>query len=64
MGSTDKDQSWYYDLCNKQVTQGKHGSSLDRMGPYPNREAAEHALQLAAQRNKQVDDEEEQWQQG
>ncbi|GGG25087.1 hypothetical protein GCM10007304_43660 [Rhodococcoides trifolii] len=46
---------WYYDVETKQVSQGKTTGYSNRMGPYPDRDSAEHALETAAARNKAAD---------
>ncbi|QNG18465.1 hypothetical protein G4H71_01225 [Rhodococcus triatomae] len=58
---TDDDKLWYYDLENGTVAQGKQTSTFTRMGPYPDRESAEHALQIAAERTKEADRVDEEW---
>lgn len=58
---TDDDHLWYYDVSTGSVTQGKGSSSLTRMGPYPDRESAEHALAIAAERNKAADRADDDW---
>ncbi|WP_072688446.1 hypothetical protein [Rhodococcus marinonascens] len=57
----DEDHLWYYDIENGTVTQGKAASSLSRMGPYPDRDSAEAALQIAAERNKAADRADKEW---
>lgn len=47
---------WWFDLSTKQVVQDdKAGKAADRLGPYPSREAAEHALETVQQRNETAD---------
>ena len=41
------DDQWYYEISTGKVTQGKHGSVLDRMGPYPDEATAKRALEIA-----------------
>jgi len=51
--------SWYYCLEHHQV-EPEHGcANSERMGPYPDKESAEHALELAAQRTAELDAEDE-----
>ncbi|MEV0948361.1 hypothetical protein [Rhodococcus sp. NPDC049939] len=57
----DEDHLWYYDIENGTVTQGKTPSSMSRMGPYPDRDSAEKALEIAAERNKEADRADEEW---
>jgi len=50
------DGDWWFDLKTKQVVQDtKAGKAADRLGPYPSREAAEHALETVQQRNESAD---------
>ena len=51
--------SWYYCLEHQHVEPEDGCANAERMGPYPSKEAAEHALQLAAERNAEFDDEDE-----
>jgi hypothetical protein len=49
-------QSWYF--CVKhQTVEGEDGAcpGKDRLGPYPTREAAEHALDKVRERNEEWD---------
>ena len=48
-------QSWYF--CVKhQTVEGDDGCpAKDRLGPYPTREAAEHALDRVHERNEEWD---------
>lgn len=55
------DEGWYYDVKTHKVSQGKDPHALNRMGPYPDRETAERALQIAAERNKAADDADDAW---
>ncbi|AZA14007.1 hypothetical protein ACFPVT_07775 [Corynebacterium choanae] len=52
---SNADDKWYYNLETKEVVQGKQIGWTDRMGPYDTREEAEHALQIAHERNEQAD---------
>ncbi|NLG55942.1 MAG: hypothetical protein GX542_09905 [Rhodococcus sp.] len=58
---TNPDELWYYDLTTGEVTLGPETSTFTRMGPYPTREAARHALEIAAERNKVADQADEEW---
>lgn len=53
--STDSDEQWYYDTKTRTAVQGKQKGFQNRMGPYPTREAAEHALETAQARNEAAD---------
>lgn len=60
-GMSDDDKQWYFSLSDGSVSQGKSPNVFDRMGPYPDRESAERALQTAAERNKAADDADAEW---
>ncbi|WP_291314204.1 hypothetical protein [Corynebacterium sp. UBA2622] len=49
------DEQFYFNPSTGEVTQGKVDSWDERMGPYATREEAEHALSIAASRNKNAD---------
>ncbi|GAB09185.1 hypothetical protein GOARA_031_00100 [Gordonia araii NBRC 100433] len=53
------DDQWYYEISTGKVTQGKHGSVLDRMGPYPDEATAKRALEIAKERNESADADDE-----
>ena len=44
-------REFYYLLSTGEVVEGPQGSWRDRIGPYPTRDAAAHALQLAKHRD-------------
>ena len=50
-----KDLKYYYNLETRQVEQGKVSSYDNRIGPYDTREEAEHALEIAKERNRVAD---------
>ena len=50
---------WYYCFKHKKVESREESSELDRMGPYPTREAAEHWRDRVAQRNQAWDKEDD-----
>lgn len=58
---TEDDNSWYYDISTKQVLQGKQTNALNRMGPYPDKATAEQALEIAAERNRAADSDDEKY---
>ncbi len=60
-GLMSDDEQWYFRISDKAVVQGKDAGALDRMGPYPDRETAERALEIAAERNKSADDADREW---
>lgn len=57
----DDDHAWYFDIRTHKVSQGKDPSAFNRMGPYPDRETAERALEIAAERTKAADKADEEW---
>ncbi|TNC17232.1 hypothetical protein FHE66_11195 [Georgenia sp. 311] len=52
---------WFYNTATGEVEQGKVSGSLNRMGPYPTREAAAEAYARAADRNKAWDAADRAW---
>lgn len=52
-------EEYYFNTKTRQVEVGKPSSWANRMGPYPTREAAEHALQIAQVRTETWDEAEE-----
>ncbi|AZA08856.1 hypothetical protein [Corynebacterium pseudopelargi] len=57
----EADYQWYYNLKTGEVAQGKEFPSMDRMGPYESKEAAQHALEIANERNEEADEQEAAW---
>ena len=51
----NEDLKYYYNLETRQVEQGKVSSFDNRIGPYDTREEAEHALEIARERNRIAD---------
>lgn len=51
----NEDLKYYYNLEAHQVEQGKISSYDNRIGPYDTREEAEHALEIAKERNRVAD---------
>ena len=51
----DGDDRWWYCLKHSRVEHGPGCPDKDRLGPYPTREAAEHALETVRQRNEEWD---------
>jgi hypothetical protein len=60
-GGMSDDDKWYYCVSDGSVRQGKDARGLDRMGPYPDRETAARALEIAAERNRAADDADRDW---
>lgn len=50
-----EDLKYYYNLETRQVEQGKVSSYDNRIGPYDTREEADHALEIAKERNRVAD---------
>ncbi|WP_263120730.1 SPOR domain-containing protein [Cellulomonas sp. RIT-PI-Y] len=48
---------FYFNVETGEVERGKESSWSSRLGPYPTREAAEHALATARERNAAWDEE-------
>lgn len=57
----DPERAYYFNTRTGEVEQGYASSWSDRMGPYATRAEAENALALAAQRNKQWEQEDRDW---
>ncbi len=55
------DNGWYFDVSTGKVSQGKDPNALNRMGPYPDRETAERALEIAAERTRAADRADDEW---
>jgi hypothetical protein len=52
---------FWVDLATGAVEQGRQSPGSRRMGPYPTREAAQHAFDTAAARNEAWDEADRQW---
>lgn len=50
---------WYYDVSTGEVSRGKVSHALNRMGPYPDEATARRAIEIAAERNKAADEDDE-----
>lgn len=50
---------YFYDVATGTVTEGRTTGWENRMGPYPTREAAEAALEIARARSAAWDEEDE-----
>ncbi|MET7766481.1 hypothetical protein [Streptomyces sp. NPDC005336] len=53
-----KPGEWYYCIKHHKVEEGPECRAADRMGPYATRGEAERALELAAERNLQWENDE------
>ena len=49
---TDEDPQWFYCLKHHRVEEPLGCKAKDRLGPYPTREEAEHALEKVKERNE------------
>ncbi|MEG3616562.1 SPOR domain-containing protein [Isoptericola haloaureus] len=59
--STGRTQYWYNTETGQVETSKEKSSWTHLLGPYPTREAAEHALENAERRNEAWDAEDEDW---
>lgn len=55
MSMEGQNREWYFCLRHHQVEPREGCKAIDRLGPYPSREEAEHALEIAAERNEEWD---------
>jgi hypothetical protein len=55
------DEQWYYCLKHGTVEKAEGCRAADRLGPYPDRESAAHALELAHQRTAANDAADDAW---
>lgn len=61
MSEESTQRQYWYNIRTGQVEEGHQSSWTHLMGPYPTREAAQHALELAQQRNESWEDEDREW---
>ena len=61
---TDQADGFWYNPTTGEVEEGRQSPWTDRMGPYPTREAAQHALERAAGRSEAWDEEDRRWREG
>lgn len=61
MTTDDPSRAFYFNVKTKQVEEGPVSDWVERIGPYPTREAAEEALVTAQRRNAQGDQADEIW---
>ena len=54
-----QDDGWWYCLKHNRVEHGAGCPNKQRMGPYPDEATAANALNIAARRNEQWDEQEE-----
>lgn len=55
------DEQWYYSLKDGRVVRAHEVRAADRLGPYPDREAAASALRLARERTEEADRSDREW---
>lgn len=55
------DEEWYYCLRHKTVEPREGCRAADRLGPYPDRETAGRALEIARERTEAADRADQEW---
>jgi hypothetical protein len=50
---TGKPGEWFYCLEHRKVEEGPECPAKDRLGPYPSRAEATHAMEIASERNQE-----------
>lgn len=59
------DDEWYFSLKDGRVVRAGEGvRAADRLGPYPDRETAARALEIARERTETRDREDREWNRG
>ncbi len=58
---SERTGDWYFNLETHEVEKGLVSSWTKRIGPYPSREAAEHALETAHRRNDTWEEADRAW---
>ncbi len=58
---TDVEDEFWFNVRTRTVEQGRQSSWEQRIGPYPTRAAAEHALEEARRRTEKWDEDDERW---
>lgn len=58
---TDEAEEFWFNVRTRTVEHGRQSSWEQRLGPYPTRAAAEHALEEAHRRTEAWDDADESW---
>lgn len=56
----DEDE-WYYSLTTGTVVRAEEVRAADRLGPYPDRETAARALEVARERTEAADRADREW---
>lgn len=60
-GTTGHHREFWVNVATGQVEEGRLSPAAERMGPYPTREAAQHAFETAAARNETWDEADRRW---
>ncbi|GLZ35847.1 hypothetical protein Lesp02_80340 [Lentzea sp. NBRC 105346] len=55
------EDGWWYCLTHNTVENTRRCRGADRLGPYPDRESAERALELAREKTKAADEADRKW---
>lgn len=55
------DDEWFYSLKDGKVVRAEEVRAADRLGPYPDRETAARALEIARERTEANDREDRRW---
>lgn len=63
MGAQGEAEFWF-NPATGEVEEGRQSPWTDRMGPYPTRDAAQHALDTARARSEAWDAEDRRWREG
>jgi hypothetical protein len=61
MTESNPDPGWYYCTKHNRVEHGEVCRAVDRLGPYPDKETASHALEIAKERSRAADAYDRQW---
>jgi hypothetical protein len=55
------DEEWYYSLKDGRVVKAEEVRAADRLGPYPDKETAARALEIARERTEANDAADREW---
>ncbi|OLS99802.1 hypothetical protein BJF90_37845 [Pseudonocardia sp. CNS-004] len=55
------DEQWFYCLKHRAVEPPEGCRAADRLGPYPDRETAARALEIAKERTEAADEADQEW---
>ncbi|MGQ0837701.1 hypothetical protein [Actinokineospora sp.] len=61
MRDDNPDPGWYFNTRTGEVEHGHLSRSIDRLGPYPDRETAARALEIARERTAAADKADRAW---